>query len=411
MCPITYIIIGASLAGTSAAEALRGEGFDGRLILIGDEPEAPYERPPLSKQRLRGEVPQEDIFLRAATFYDLNRIELRLGVSVLRIDPTERYVELAGGERLDYKKLLIATGAVPRLLKIPGGNLQGVHYLRTSADCERIRKSLEGRPRVLVIGTGFIGCEVAASLRQIDCAVALVGHELPLQHVLGSEVGKIYASYHRSQGIDLRTDLTVFEFLGSGRLERARLSDGSMVPCDLAILGVGVSPAVGIAPPGMQLENGILTDEFCRTNVDNIFAAGDVACSWRPRLNRRVRLEHFDNAQLQGAAAGRVMSGKMQPYDPIPFFWSDQFKLTLQYYGLATDWDNCVLRGKPEEYSFAAFYLRDGRIDAVCNVNRPHELSAAKLLLGQTGVDARYLMNDSVDLIELARKQTQHLSH
>ena len=398
----TYAIVGAGLAGISAAEALRGAAFDGRIIMLGSEPEPPYERPPLSKQRLRGEIPKENVLLRAAEFYALNAIELHLDDAVVRVDPAQRCVETANGRRVAYEKLLLATGASPRRLAIPGHQLQGIHYLRTLRDCEHLRERLQQHPRVLVVGTGFIGCEVAASARQLGCDVVLVGQKLPLERVLGREIGDIYAACHRRHGVELRTGATTVEFRGSARVEEAVLSDRSIVPCDLVIVGIGVSPSLEAVPEGMELDNGIVTDEFCRTSMENIFAAGDVAISWRPRLNQRVRFEHFDNAQLQGAAAGRAMAGAMQPYDPIPFFWSDQFDLHLQYYGYAQNWDTCVLRGKPADHSFSAFYLRDGRIEAVCNVNRFRELNAAKRLLGKVGVPPHKLADESADLTQMA---------
>lgn len=402
----TCVIVGAGVTGASAADALRNNGFGGRIIMLGDEPDPPYDRPPLSKQRLRGEVEREKIFSRPPDFYDRSRIELRIGTKASRIDPHTRSVELADGEKLEYDKLLIATGATPRRLTVQGSEKQGVYYLRTLADCEQIRHEAERRPKVLVLGTGFIGCEVAASLRQVGCDVVLAGRGLPLQHVLGSAVGEIYASLHRSRGVDVKTDVSVAEFQGSARLEAAELSDGSAIACDVAVVGIGVSPAVAVAPESLQLENGIVTDEFCRTNLDGIFAAGDVAFSWRPRLNRRARVEHFMNAQLQGAAAGRVMAGDTRPYDPLPYFWSDQFDLNLQYHGLAESWDRCIMRGKPAEYSFIAFYLRDGRIDAACIVNRPRELTKAKRLVGQTGIAEKALLDESADLGQLASEPT-----
>jgi 3-phenylpropionate/trans-cinnamate dioxygenase ferredoxin reductase subunit len=397
----TYAIVGAGLAGISAAEALRGAAFDGRIVMLGSEPEPPYERPPLSKQRLRGEISKENVLLRVAEFYALNAIELHLDDAVMRVDSAQRFIESAKGRRVAYDKLLLATGAAPRRLAIPGHQLPDIHYLRTLRDCEHLRERLLQRPRVLVIGTGFIGCEVAASARQLGCDVALIGQGLPLERVLGPEVGEIFAARHRSQGIEVQTGANIVEFRGSARVEEALLSDRSIVRCDLVIVGVGVSPSLEAVPEGMELDNGIVTDEFCRTSMENIFAAGDVAISWRPRLNQRVRFEHFDNAQLQGAAAGLAMAGTMQSYDPIPFFWSDQFDLNLQYYGYAPGWDTCVLRGKPADNSFSAFYLREGRIEAVCNVNRFQELNAAKRLLGKEGVPAHKLADDDADLAKL----------
>jgi len=382
----TYVLVGGGATSVSAADALRSKGFDGAIVLLGSEPVYPYERPPLSKAFLRSEITRDQIALRPAEFYAQHAIDVRVGAVVVRIDPHERRVELKQGPPLTYDKLLIATGASPRGLKVTGSEIAGIHYLRSADDCERIREELATKPRVLVIGTGFIGCEVAASARQLGCDVVLVGPTLPLEHVLGREVGELYARYHRDRGTQLRIGAAVIEFTGSKRVEQAKLSDQTTIACDFVIVGIGVEPSVSVVPSNVQLANGIATDEYCRTSVEGILSAGDVAASWRPRLNARIRFEHFVNAQLQGAAAAKTMIGKLEAYDPVPYFWSDQFDLSLQYYGYAEKWDSCVLRGKPEEYSFLALYLLDGRLEAVCGVNCSRELFAAKRLIGKTDV-------------------------
>lgn len=396
----TYAIVGAGVAGASAAEALRGVGFDGRIVLIGHEQQQPYQRPPLSKQLLRGEVASDFVLLRSPDFYGTNSIELHLGERVVHIDPRAHRIDCASGAHIEYDKLLIATGGVPRQLHIRGSDLPGVHYLRTLPQALGLRKAFETRPRVLVVGGGFIGCEVAASAKQLGCDVIIAGPTLPMAHALGPEVGAIYANYHRGHGVELKTGATVMEFRGADSLEEAILSDGSKLSCTVAVVGIGIDPSLGMLSD-LDTQDGLATDEFCRTGIDNVFAAGDVARSWRPRLGRRVRFEHFDNAQLQGVAAARSMCGKMMPYDPVPFFWSDQYEFGLQYYGSVAAWDDVVVRGRPHEGSFSAFYLQNGRVGAACTVNRSRDMSAIKRLLGRSGIPAQKLADDAVPLNEL----------
>jgi 3-phenylpropionate/trans-cinnamate dioxygenase ferredoxin reductase subunit len=392
-----YVIVGGGVAGVSAAEALRGAGFDGRVVLVGEEQEYPYQRPPLSKGLLRGEVAPDFASLRSPAFYETNAIELHLGDRVTRIDPHARRVECASGTRFEYDKLLVATGGTPRVLRVPGSDLPGIHYLRTLAQSIGLRSKLQRHPHVLVVGGGFIGCEVAASARQLGCDVAIAGPALPMAHALGPEMGAAYADFHRDHGVIVKTGVTVTEFHGAASLEEAMLSDGSTIACTIAVVGVGIDPFFGMLSDA-DTSDGLLTDEFCRTSIDNVFAAGDMARTWRPRLNRHARLEHFDNAQLQGAAAARSMCDKLTPYDPIPFFWSDQYDWDLQYYGSATEWDEVVFRGYPSQGSFMAFYRKNGRIDAACTVNRSREATIVKHLLGQHDVPAHKLGDDDIAL-------------
>lgn len=393
----TYVIVGAGVAGASAAEALRAEGFDERILLIGEELDPPYQRPPLSKELLRGEVAPDSPSLRAPDFYDRNAIELRLGDRVIRVDTDAARVDCASGAHAVYDKILIATGGAPRQLHVSGGGLPGVHYLRTLPQALELHRALGRHPRVLIIGGGFIGCEVAASARQLGCEVVIAGPTLPMAHALGPQLGAIYAEYHRSHGVELRTGVNITAFRGATVLEEAMLSDGTSIACDLAVVGIGIVPSSSMLG-GLDAHDGIATDEFCRTEMHNVFAAGDIARSWRPRLGRRVRLEHFDNAQLQGVAAARSMCGKLTPYDPIPFFWSDQYDWDMQYYGSTERWDEVVLRGQPAQGSFMAFYLKGGRIDAVCAVNRSRDSSIIKRFLGRDGVSAKILADDDAPL-------------
>lgn len=403
----TYALIGGGVAGASAAEALRGQGFDGRVVLVGKESEPPYERPPLSKTILRGEARRESATLRTPEFYAGNSIELRLGEVVARLDVRNREIVLSGGETIAYDKVLVATGASPRRLAVPGGDLDGVHALRTLDDAMRLADALLRRAKVLVVGSGFIGCEVAASARHMGCDVVVVGPTLPMERALGAEIGALYAGYHRDRGVVVKSGLTVVEFVGTTTLEGARLSDGSTVACDCAVVGIGVVPSVSWLDDSLQSRDGIATDEFCRTAADGVFAAGDAAFSWRPRLERRVRLEHFDNAELQGAAAGRSMCGTMAPFDPLPFFWSDQYDISLQYYGFAPRWDRVVVRGRPADGSFGAFYLTGDRIAAACLVNRSAEANLAKRLIGRSDVSPRDLADADVSLKSLVSAQTR----
>lgn len=393
----TYVIVGAGLAGASAAEALRAEGFDGRILLIGEEQDPPYQRPPLSKELLRGEVAPDFPSLRAPDFYDRAAIELHLGDRVVHVDTGAARVDCSSGVHVAYDKVLIATGGAPRQLHVCGAGLPGVHYLRTLRQALELYRALEQHPRVLIVGGGFIGCEVAASARQLGCEVVIAGPTLPMAHALGPQVGAIYADYHRTRGVELRTGVNVTEFRGAGALEEAVLSDGTSIACNLAVVGIGIVPSSGLLSD-LDTHDGIATDEFCRTPFAGVFAAGDIARSWRPRLGRRVRLQHFDNAELQGVAAARSMCGKMTPFDPIPFFWSDQYEWDMQYYGSAQEWDEVVLRGQPALGSFMAFYLKDARIEAVCAVNLSRDTSIIKRLLGQTGISRKILADDDAPL-------------
>ncbi|HWT25292.1 MAG TPA: FAD-dependent oxidoreductase [Solirubrobacteraceae bacterium] len=366
----TFAIVGAGLAGANAAQELRDQGFDGRIVLLGAEPDRPYERPPLSKDYLRGESDRESTYVHPRAFYADNEVELRTGARVAAIHPADGALALDGGERVAYDRLLLATGAEPRRLQIEGGSLDGIHYLRTLGDSDAIRARLDAGGRLVVVGAGWIGAEVAASARQRGLEVTVVAPEaVPLQRVLGPELGAIYGDVHRDKGVELLLGRGVAAFEGNGRVERVRLDDGNAVDCDAVVVGVGVEPQTALAAAaGLAVDGGVLVDERLETSVPGIFAAGDVASHLHPRLGR-LRVEHWDNAIHQGRAAARAMLGSTEAYDRLPYFFSDQYDVGMEYSGHARDWDRVVFRGDPATREFIAFWLRDARVLAGMNVN------------------------------------------
>ena len=404
----TVVIAGAGIAGASAAETLRREGFAGRIVLVGDEPEPPYERPPLSKGYLLGTTPEEKLFPRGAEGYAALGIELRTGARVKRLDAGAHRLALADGETLAFDRLLIATGGVARGLAVPGADLAGIHTLRTLSDARALRAGIAdvGRAggRVVVIGAGFIGSEVAAACRALDVDVTVLEVlAAPLERVLGAEMGRVYADIHRGHGVDLRLGEGIAAFRGSGgRVEEVITSRGARVPCALALVGVGMRPADDwLAESGVARDDGVMVDAYCETTQPGIYAAGDVA-RWPYQLAgapqpQFVRLEHWDNALRQAEAAARNLLGKRVAYAPVPYFWSDQYDLKLQYVGYATQWDQVVTRGRPGEGPFAAFYLERGVVRAALAVNRVRDLAPLKKLVG-TMPDAHALADENVEL-------------
>ncbi len=367
----TFVIVGASLAGAKAAEELRERGFDGRLVLLGSETERPYERPPLSKDYLQGKAERDKAYVHEASFYGEKNIELRTGTTVEAIDPGAGRVTLEGGERLDFDRLLLTTGSEVRALDVPGADLDGVFYLRTLQDSDALRERIQKGGQMAVIGSGWIGSEVAASARQLGAEVTIIDMvKLPNERVFGREVGEFYRDVHASHGVRLLLGQGVEALEGDGSVSRVRTTEGNTVDCDFVAVGVGVTPRTALAErAGLDVDHGVLVDERLRTSAENVFAAGDVVSHAHPFFGRRIHVEHWANALNQGPAAARAMLGDTAPYERIPYFFSDQYDVGMEYSGEASDSDEVVLRGSREDGEFIAFWLADGRVVAGMNVN------------------------------------------
>ncbi len=401
----TFVIVGASLAGAKAAETLRTEGFDGRVVLIGEETERPYERPLLSKEYLRGDKPAAKLYVHDKGFYADHNIELLTGTRVASVDPGAHEVTLADGSRMPYSRLLLSTGAAPRRLELPGTDLPGVRYLREMADSDALRAAITVASRVVVIGAGWIGSEVAASARQLGAEVSIVAPEaVPLERVLGPEVGGVYRDLHAEHGVDLRLSTQIESIVGGDAAQGVRTSDGLVIEGDLVVVGIGASPRDELArDAGLTLANGIVVDEFLRTSAPDVFAAGDVAATWNPMYNQRIRMEHWANALNQGQTAARNMLGQDTAYAKLPYFYSDQYDFGMEYNGYAAGWDRVVLRGDPAGREFLAFWLKDGRALAGMNANVWDQGDGIKALVrGGATVDADRLADPSVPLADLA---------
>jgi 3-phenylpropionate/trans-cinnamate dioxygenase ferredoxin reductase subunit len=399
-----YVIVGGSLAGATAAVTLREEDADASVTLIGAESEPPYERPPLSKAYLRGEVPFDKALVRPAGFYAEHGIETMLGIRATRIDPSARFVELEDGRRVAFDALLVATGGRNRRISIPGAELDGIYGLRSVEDADRIRAEIIPGRRVVVVGMGFIGSEVAASLRQKDLeVVAIEPAKTPLFRVLGQDVGQRVADLHRARGVRTIFEDTVAAFEGTQRVARALTKGGLRLDCDFVVAGIGIEPVVDILEgTGVHVDNGVVVDQYCQTNVPGIYAAGDVANHYHPVFERRMRVEHWHNAIKQGAAAARNMLGRAVPYDEIHWFWSDQYDANLQYAGFHTTWEQLVVRGRLDSESFLAFYVNGGRLDAVAGLNRAKDVRRAiPLIRARRTMNLAQLQDESVDLRSL----------
>jgi 3-phenylpropionate/trans-cinnamate dioxygenase ferredoxin reductase component len=371
----TLVIVGASLAGAKAAETLRAEGFDGRVVLIGAEPQLPYERPPLTKGILLGREPAEQAYVHDESWYSQHRIELRLGVAATGVDRSAHEVRLATGGPVRYDRLLLTTGASPRRLEVPGGDLAGVHYVRTLGDSTRLREALSpGGRRVVVVGAGWIGLEAAAAAREYGNEVVIVEPEAtPLSRSLGAELGEVFAGLHRRHGVEFRLGDGVAELRGTDGVVSAVLTTGGHeVPADLVIVGVGARPNIELAQAaGLAVDDGIVVDASLRTSDPDVFAAGDVANGYHPLYGRHLRVEHWANARGGGQAAGRALLGHDVVYDRVPFFFTDQYELGMEFSGLvaAGEYDDVAYRGDVEALEFIAFWLAQGRVVAGMNVN------------------------------------------
>lgn len=401
----TYVIVGASLAGAKAAEELRSRGFAGRVVLIGEEPARPYERPPLSKGYLRGEASFDAAAVHKEEFYAESEIELRTSAKVTEIDPAAAEVVLEGGERLAYDRLLLATGATPRRLSLPGADLPGVHYLRSLADADELRRAIQDGGPVVVIGAGWIGSEVAASARQMGADVALVEMtSVPLERVLGAEAGGLFRDLHADHGVKMHMGAGLESIRGSGRAEEVVLADGSVLPAATVVVGVGVLARSELAEAaGLDVDNGVVVDAHLATSAPGVYAAGDVASAFHPFYGQRIRLEHWSAALNQGPVAARNMMGEAVAYDNLPYFYSDQYDLGMECTGLPRDWDQVVIRGDRAAREVIVFWLRDGRVQAGMNVNvwEVTETIEALIRSGKP-VDTARLADTGVDLATLA---------
>jgi 3-phenylpropionate/trans-cinnamate dioxygenase ferredoxin reductase subunit len=379
----TFVIIGASQAGGWIAKTLRAEGFEGRVVLIGKEKYLPYERPPLSKGALLGEAALDSTYFWPPETYPELDIETMLGVRATAIDRAAKQVTLDNGDVLAYDRLAITTGTRPRELPIDGADLAGVHYLRTMDDTLAIQADVKAGATALIVGGGWIGLEVAATLGKLGCrsVVAEFADRL-CGRAVTPDISAWMLDFHKGHGIDVRLNTGVERFEGNGALSRAILSDGDTIDCALAVIGIGVLPNVEIAADaGIDVDNGITVDDQCRTSDPDIFSAGDVTNHPNDLLGKRIRLESWENAQNQGIAAGKAMLDKGESYAEIPWFWSDQHDANIQMIGLPEAWDEVATRGNPADNEFMTVYLKDSKIIGAISVNNPRDLRFAKRLM------------------------------
>jgi 3-phenylpropionate/trans-cinnamate dioxygenase ferredoxin reductase subunit len=379
----TILIIGGGQAGAQAVDTLRREGFTGRLVLVSDEPYLPYQRPPLSKKFLSGELAADRLPFRHQSFYDEHRVELKLGIRATRLDPAARRVALASGEEVIYDRLLLCLGAASRQLTCPGTDLPGVHYLRGIADVPTIQAGLKQGARAVIIGGGYIGLEAAATARRMGCAVTVLEMaDRVMNRVVAANVSEYFAHEHRTQGVKLVCNTRVVRLEGDTQVERVVCADGSTYDADLLIVGVGAVANMQLAADaGLACENGIVVDEYCRTSDPAIYAAGD--CTYHPslRFDMRVRLESVDNAFEQAKAAALNILERPTVHDRVPWFWSDQFDNKLLIVGLSQGHDQQVTRGDPATRSFTVCYLKGGELLAVEAINHSRDYMAARKLI------------------------------
>ncbi|MEU8606522.1 FAD-dependent oxidoreductase [Actinoplanes sp. NPDC048791] len=371
--PQVFVIVGAGLAGAKAAQTLRESGFGGEIVLLGEEPERPYERPPLSKGLLLGTAERESVFVHEPGWYAAHDVDLRTGVRVSAVDRAARQVELGDGQRLGYDALLLATGATPRRLDVPGADLDGVLSLRTLPDSDRIAAALVGGGHLVVVGAGWIGLEVAAAARQHGATVTVVEHsDLPLRRVLGPGIARVFADLHRDHGVTFRFGAAVQAFRGESRVSAVVLDDGTELPADAVVVGVGARPNVAVAEQaGLTVDNGVVVDQALRSSDPRVYAVGDIANAYHPVYGTHLRVEHWATALHSGPAAAQSMLGAEVVYDRLPYFYTDQYDLGMEYTGYAppSGYDTVVVRGDLAKREFIAFWTAGGRVMAGMNVN------------------------------------------
>lgn len=405
-----YVIVGGGLAGAKAAETLRSEGFDGEVTIVGAERERPYERPPLSKEYLQGSKPRESVFVHEAGWYAANDVELRLGTRAVGLDPAGHTLHLEDGQALGYDAVLLATGSSPRKVNLLGGDLSGVHYLRRLADSEALAAQLSaGGRRVVLVGGGWIGLEVAAAARGFGNEVTVIEPQpAVLSAALGHELGAVFGQLHTDHGVRLLLRTGVDEIRGAdGRVTAVTTTSGEVLPADVVVIGVGARPNVELALAGrLDLEDGIITNASLRTSHPDVYAAGDVANSYHPLLGRRLRVQHWANALKGGPAAARAMLGQDVSYDAVPYFFTDQYDVGMEYSGDPgpDGYDRVVFRGDREARTFVAFWLRGDRVVAGMNVNVWDVVDDIRQLVRSGAiVDPARLADPDVPLAELTR--------
>jgi 3-phenylpropionate/trans-cinnamate dioxygenase ferredoxin reductase subunit len=399
----TFIVVGAGHAAGQAVATMRSKGHDGRIVLIGDEPYVPYERPPLSKALLAGELELERTYLKKEAWYGDKDIEFRANTRVTALDRKARTVTTATGEQLSYDKLLLATGTRVRKLQVPGASLDNIFYLRAIDDTLAIQKRMRGGCRVVIVGGGYIGLEVAAVAIKMGCHVTVLeGLERVMSRVVAPEVSDFYTEVHRHEGVSIHTGMAVTGFEGDDAVQRVHCADGSSYDADLVVIGVGVIPNVELAAEGdIAVDNGIVVDEFCQTSDPHVWAAGDCTNHPNSLLGMRLRLESVQNAVDQGKTAAAAMCGDPKRYAEVPWFWSDQYDLKLQIVGLSEPGDEVVIRGNPEDRKFSAIYLRHGKFVAINAINMIKDFMAAKKLIAdQKTIDPVKVADASIPLKE-----------
>ncbi|HEY5856911.1 MAG TPA: FAD-dependent oxidoreductase [Aldersonia sp.] len=398
----TFVTIGAGQAAAVAARTLRRRGFDGRIVLIGDEPHAPYQRPPLSKEFLAGSEGLDSLTLLPQKWLDNNDIEIVTGTTVTRVDPASRSVELDGAAPILADAVLFATGGRPRTVPVPGPRPDLVHYLRTLDDARRLQHALAPGKRLVVVGAGFIGLELAATATAMGVEVTVVeAAPIPLGGILGEPMGQVCMRLHRSNGVDLRTGTPVDSIRTTADGVLVELGDNTTLAADLVVIGIGIEPNVtAAAASGLRVDNGIVVDAQGRTDLPNIFAAGDVARRWSDRAGRHVRLEHFDNANKQGVAAANAMLGRDAVNDDAPWFWSDQYTQNLQLIGNRSATGEVAIRGSVDDLDFTAFYLDGDTVCGAFTIDRGEDVMAVRELLGRR-IDPAVLTDEDTDLWDL----------
>jgi 3-phenylpropionate/trans-cinnamate dioxygenase ferredoxin reductase subunit len=397
------VIVGASHAAVQAIDTLRREGHGGPIVLLGDEPFLPYNRPPLSKKYFSGELERERLLLRSAQFYEQARVDVRLGVRVTAIDRATRRLRLSDGGELGYDKLLLCLGSRNRLLEVPGYDLQGIHYLRTIADVDGIRADLGAARRLVVVGAGYIGLEAAASARHLGLEVTVLEMaDRPLNRVTAPEMSSFYLQRHQRAGVSVLCGMSVTSFAGDGRVSGVVCGEREFA-ADIVIVGVGVMPETALAAAcGLRCENGIVVDETCQTSDPDVYAAGD--CTMHPsvRYGRRLRLESVDNAVEQARTAALNICGKPARHEHVPWFWSDQYDIKLQIAGLSQGYDRAVLRGDPDTNRFALYYFAEGELIAVDAINSPKDfMTGKKWIAERKRPDLALLADPATDLKSL----------